>query len=1013
MRRAGRVILIAIVAAAPGFWPNSASAADALADESVRFERDIAPILAQNCVRCHQRSEPKGGLDLASRAGAYRGGESGPAVVPRTTVKSLLLDYIEGDKPLMPKAGPPLTRKQIEKLKRWIADGAAWPESLVLKEDRGAWWSLQPIVRSPVPPVSEHDKPQVRNPIDAFLLAKLREQKLGMAGDADRRTLIRRVTFDLTGLPPAPEEVDAFVQSTDPKAYEILVDRLLASPRYGERWARHWLDVVHYGDTHGYDKDKRRPNAWPYRDYVIRALNSDKPYSRFVEEQIAGDILWPKTIDGITGTGFLAAGPWDFVGQVELREGTIDKQITRSLDRDDMLASTMGTFVSMTVHCARCHDHKFDPIPQRDYYSLQAVFAAVDRADRPFDLDPDAASRRTQLAATKARLESAWADLERRIVEKAGPEFVRLEKQLDELAARSQATPRPEFGYHSAISPTQDAAKWVQVDLGRSTEINDVVIVGCHDNFNNIGAGFGFPVRYRIDASDDPEMKSSVTTLVDHTRADVPNPKVRPQSVRGDGLKARYLRVTATKLAPRQNDYIFALAELSIVTPDGVNAARGATVTSLDSIEALPRWSRKNLVDDYYFGADTPEARAEITRLSARRDALLAAALNEEARRQRATLRAELDRVAAELASAAPQGRVFAAATQFPPAGNLTPTLGKPRPIHILNRGDVKSPGAEANPGSLSCVTGLAAQFNLPDAGNEGARRVALARWITDAKNPLTWRSIVNRVWHYHFGRGLVESPNDFGRMGQLPTHPELLDWLATEFRDGGQSLKQLHRLIVTSSAYRAQSQPQSDPISAEWLSRAESADAGNRYLWRMNRRRLDAEEIRDATLSVSGSLDLTMGGPGFDLFGFLDDHSPHYKYEEYDPDNPRTLRRSVYRFIVRSVPDPFMETLDCADPSLVTPVRQATTTPLQALTLLNNRFMVRQAQRLASRVEAVAGVKAVDNPEATVQTAFRLTLGRTPTADELATLARYTQEHGLANACRLLLNLNEFVFVD
>jgi cytochrome c553 len=1013
MRRAGRMITTTIIAAALGMSPTWADAAEAPASEAIRFERDIAPILAQNCVRCHHGEESKGGLDLSTRAGALKGGENGAAVVARMPARSLLLDYVEGDKPLMPKAGPALTRKQVDLLKRWIGEGAAWPEALVVKEDRGAWWSLQPIARSAVPPVAEDDKARVRNPIDAFLLARLRAQGLGMAGDADRRTLIRRVTFDLTGLPPTPEETDAFVQSTDPKAYELLVDRLLASPRYGERWARHWLDVVHYGDTHGYDKDKRRPNAWPYRDYVIRALNADKPYARFVEEQIAGDILWPETTDGITATGFLAAGPWDFVGQVELREGTVDKQITRSLDRDDMLASTMGTFVSMTVHCARCHDHKFDPIPQRDYYSLQAVFAAVDRADRSYDLDPQAAGRRAELAATRTRLEAAWAELEKQIAEKAGPELARVEKQIDELTTRSQTAPRPEFGYHSAISPTQDATKWVQVDLGKSVEIGDVVIVGCHDTFNNIGAGFGFPVRYRIDASDDAEMKSSVANLVDHTRADVPNPKIRPQAVRGNGLKARYVRVTATKLAPRQNDYIFALAELSVLTTDGTNAAKGAAITSLDSIEALPRWSRKNLIDEYYLGADTPQSREEITRLSVRRDALLESALSAEVRNQRTMLRADLERVSTELSAAAPQGRVFAAATEFAPAGSFTPTLGKPRPVHILHRGDVKAPGEVATAGSLSCVSAMPAQFALPDADNEGARRVALAHWIIDARNPLTWRSIVNRVWHYHFGRGLVESPNDFGRMGQQPTHPELLDWLATEFRDGGQSLKQLHRLIVTSSAYRAQSQPQNDPAAADWLARAESTDAGNRYLWRMNRRRLDAEEIRDATLFVNGSLDLTMGGPGFDLFGFLDDHSPHYKYEEYNPDDPRTLRRSVYRFIVRSVPDPFMETLDCADPSLVTPVRQATTTPLQALTLLNNRFMVRQAERLASRAETVAGVKATDNPAATIQTALRLTLGRSPTPDELAALTQYAREHGLSNACRVLLNLNEFVFVD
>jgi hypothetical protein len=756
-------------------------------------------------------------------------------------------------------------------------------------------------VRPPLPAV--RDVARARTPIDRFILARLETEGLTPAPEADRRTLLRRLTFDLHGLPPTPDEIGAFVNDTRPDAYERLVDRLLASPRYGERWGRHWLDVVHYGDTHGYDKDKLRPNAWPYRDYVIHALNDDRPYDRFVQEQLAGDVLFPGTRDGIIALGFLAAGPWDFVGQVELREGTLDKAITRNLDRDDMVATTMNTFVSLTVQCARCHDHKFDPLSQKEYYQLQAVFAAVDRADRPID------------PGTRA------------------------------------IVARPEFGYHSAIEPRPDVAKWVQIDLGKPTPMEKIVYVGCHDTFNNIGAGFGFPVRYRIDVSDDPEFRSFLTVL-DRTGADVANPGVTPQTVEVGGRAARYVRVTATRLAPRQNDFIFALAELEVWAPDGRNAARGATVTALDSIEAPVRWRKANLVDGYFYRGET-----------------------------------------------ATPALVYAAATEFAPQGQFTPTRGKPRPIFVLQRGSEKSPREEVGPGTLACLAELPSVFDLPPGHAEGQRRAALARWITDRRNPLTWRSIVNRVWHYHFGRGLVETPSDFGRMGAAPSHPELLDWLACEFRDGGQSLKALHRRIVTSAVYRQASRH--DEANAR-------IDAGNRYLWRMNRRRLEAEALRDAVLAVSGKLDLHMGGPGFRAFGFKDDHSPHYKYEEYDPDEPSAHRRSVYRFLVRSVPDPFMETLDCADPSLTVERRNETLTALQALALLNNRFMVRLAAHFAARAEA----SAPDLP-GRVAAAHRLALGREPAPAEQAVLLDYARAHGLANVCRLLLNTNEFCFVD
>jgi hypothetical protein len=688
-------------------------------DEPIDFGRDVAPLLEAHCLRCHNDATAKGGLSLATAEALHAGGESGPPVEPMQPQESLLVEKVSGEKPEMPKGKPPLTAQDIARLKQWIAEGATWPTDLVLQEPRepaGPWWAIQPLRRPEIPRV--RDRSWARTPIDAFILAALEAKGLTPRPEADRRTLIRRVTFDLTGLPPTPEEIDSFIHDPSPIAYERLVDRLLSSPQYGERWARHWLDVVHYGDTHGYDKDKRRDNAWPYRDYVIRAFNQDTPYGRFVEEQIAGDVLFPNDPQATVATGFIAAGPWDFVGHVELREGTVDKLKTRLIDRDDMIANTMSTFASLTVHCARCHDHKFDPIPQRDYYRLQAIFAGVDRGDRP----------------------------------------------------------------------------------------------------------------------------------------------------------------------------------------------------------------------------------------------------------------------------AGPAGTVYALVSR------------EPRPIEVLHRGDVEQPGEPVGPGALSCVPGP--DHDFADTSEEGPRRAALAKWLSDERNPLTWRSIANRFWHYHLGRGIVETPSDFGRNGATPTHPELLDWLTATLRDQGQSLKALHRLIVTSAVYRQES---------SFDEAAARIDADNRFYWRQNRRRLEAEAIRDSALFVAGRLDRGMGGPGFALFRFKDDHSPIYDHDDPDwIDPPAGRRRSIYRFIVRSVPNPFVECLDGADPNAMVPVRSTTITALQALALLNDPFMIAQVEAFARRIEAMG-----DETGGRIDAAFRLALGRPPTASECGALAAYADRHGLASACRVVLNLNEFLFIE
>ncbi|HXB68160.1 MAG TPA: PSD1 and planctomycete cytochrome C domain-containing protein [Candidatus Acidoferrales bacterium] len=796
-----------------------------------------AGILEAHCLRCHNESVRMSGLSLVSAADAAKGGLHGPAIVPGKPDESNLVRMISGEKPKMPMQAAPLTGAQVAEIRAWIAQGALWPEDLRADRNKTMLWSLQPLRKPAVPPAASK---WARTPIDAFVLAKLSEKKLTPSPEADAATLIRRLTYDLHGLPPAWEEIQAFVGDKSPDAYEKLVDRLLASPRYGERWGRHWLDVVHYGESHGYDKDKPRRNAWPYRDYVIRAFNQDKPYARFVEEQLAGDVLWPDDPDGTVATGFIAAGPWDYVGQVELREGTTDKNITRLLDRDDMVMTTMSAFVSMTAHCARCHNHKFDPIPQEDYYRLQAVFAGVDRADVPYDLDPKV---------------------------------------------------------HAARRPLLEKRRVLLVQLR--------------------------PLQEQAASVTSPELKKLDETLTE--------------------VKFEFAQTQKAELQPQ-------IAKLT--------ADRKALWQALVS----------------------PETHQQIARLSAAVQAI----------------ERDLDRLGK------PQ-LVYAAANAFDPQGTFTFAV-EPRAIAVLQRGSVESPGKLVGPGALSCVPSLESRFRVKDGEPEGARRAALAHWITAPDNMLTWRSIVNRVWQYHFGSGIVDSANDFGHMGSEPTHPELLDWLAVTFRDGGGSnqsgsIKRLQKLILMSATYRQRSA--NNPANAQ-------ADSENRYLWRMNRQRLDAESVRDAVLSVSGKLDVTMGGPSAEQFWFKDDHSPTYDYSRFDIDSPASYRRSVYRFLVRSVPDPFMDSLDCPDASLITAKRNTTITAIQALAQLNNPFMVRQAEHLAARVTHLAAQR-----DQQIAWLYRLTLGRNPDGRETRRLADFAAQQGLENAARAMLNTSEFLFVD
>jgi hypothetical protein len=974
--------------------------------EAVDFDKEIRPLLQEHCVECHGAEKQKGGYRLDAKSIALTGGDNhAPNIIPGKASHSPLVKFISGEDEdmKMPPKGEPLSQEQIARIKTWIDAGAVWPESASAKlDDPLDWWSLK-AMQKPEPPASEG------NPIDGFIRLKLAEHGLSMSPEAEARILCRRLYFDLTGLPPSPEEMEAFVADKDPQGYEELVDRLLASPRYGERWARHWLDIVHYGDTHGYDKDKPRPNAWPYRDYVIRSLNEDKPYTRFVQEQIAGDVLFPGTRDGIEALGFISAGPWDLIGHAEVPESKTDGKIARHLDRDDMVANTMGTFTSMTVHCAQCHNHKFDPISQEDYFSLQAVFAALDRTDRKYYHDDALNFRYQNLLRQERELRHKIEAVEQPLKAKAGEKLTELNLRIEgasKSAAQQQGNRTPDYGYHSALSKSQDVTKWIQVDLGERVQIERVVLMPCYDDFNAIGAGFGFPIRFKVEASDDPEFRTGVALLWrrhDETfMNDFKNPGLTAFTTSGakdDGIAGRYVRVTATKLAPRKDDFIFALAELQVFDLGGKNVAQSQPTSALDSIEAPPRWRAANLTDGIAPVAPTAD---EKNLLVAERETLLTSYADEETLTRRKTLQADAKRISTELKGLPTPSMVYAGGIHTG-TGTFTGTGaqdGKPRRIFLLARGQVTQPTKEMRAGALSALSFQPSRFALLPDANEGARRAALAKWITDAQNPLTWRSMVNRVWHYHFGRGLVETPNDFGRNGGLPSHPELLEWLASDFRDSGGSLKALHKKIVMSDAFR-----QSSAGNAE----AEKLDANNTLLWRQNRRKLEAESLRDSVLSVSGTLDLSMGGPGWQDFLIEHPaHSPHYKYDLANPEDTKTWRRSIYRFIVRSQTQPWMTSLDCADPSIRVDKRNESLSALQALALLNNGFMITQSQHFAARVQR-------EKPDLTAQVerAYTLAFCRAPDAATREKLIAFAQTNGMPALCRVLLNLNEFTFAD
>ena len=853
------------------------------------FSRDVAPILTQKCMQCHGRDPVMAHLDLRTREGALKGAQHGPVVVPGNADGSHLYRHLTGQEiPQMPLGGR-LTDAEIATIKNWIDSGAEWDAGVTLAPgstqtaaaekkftaQQRRYWAFQKVVKPAVPAVKDPD--WSRNAIDAFVLSTLESKKLRPNPPADKVTLIRRATMDLTGLPPTPDEVQAFLADRSPDAFATVVDRLLASPRYGERWGRHWLDLARYADTNGFKTDEVRPNIWRYRDYVIQAFNEDKPYDRFVREQIAGDELYPNDFAAHVAVGFNR----HFTD--ETNQPVIELRRQETLN--DITDTVGAVFLGMTYGCAKCHDHKFDPILQKDYYRLQAFFANIREQDN--------------------------------LILLSGDELEAYRRQQAEWDAKTRDI-RNEM--HAMVAPMAKArAEYYSIRFSAGTK-----------------EALNTP----------PEKRTPMQWLL------------------------------AIKATPQ--------------------------ITYED--RALVNYK------DEEFGT---------------------APLSAEQKKHFSDLEAEL--------------RKYDSLKPNPPVAQTIIDNGRVAPpTHVLGAGNWDVPRDEVQPGFLSILDPSDAKIPaLPEGVNSSGRRAVLANWLADPQNPLPARVMVNRIWHYHFGRGIVASTSDFGVMGERPTNPQLLDYLAAAFVENGWSMKKLHRLIMLSNVYQE---------SSDFQSAAAAADPDNKLLWRFNRHREEGEAIRDSMLFVSGLLNPKMGGPGVNppqpgpapsgpayanRAGVAGGFGRSGRGAPSDPAD--ALRRSVYIFTKRNATYPMLDTFDGPNPQESCPRRFAAVIPSQSLMLMNDALVMDWSRALAGRVLNDGGL----SPQQQVERAYRLVLSRAPNPDELQTITDFLHRQSsldgeilarnekppmpdklpegiepawaaaFVDLCHALMNTNEFLYVN
>lgn len=867
-----------------------------------------------------------------------------------------------------------LQRRRALRMGGWLAVCTLFGQVMAASEPASKtdnpldWWSLRPLAGVQPPSVKGQPAHWAAQPVDRFIFARLTEKGLNPSPSADRRTLIRRATYDLHGLPPTPDEIEDFLNDTRADAYERLMDRLLASPRYGERWGRHWLDVIRFGESRGFERNQITTTAWPFRDYVIRSFNDDKPFDQFITEHLAGDVVGRDQPEIEIGTAFLVAGPYDDVGNQDAAQA----KTIRANTIDEMITAAGTAFLGLTVNCARCHDHKFDPISAADYHRMQATFAGVQHADRPLSTPVERQERADQLKPLQeqqAALNKQVADLEAAILKrtaeaptikefklpKVDPYLTEdrfppvLAKQIRLVIRSNNRDPRnaggvriDEFEVWSADQPDRNVA------LGKNGTKAEAAARSAQDFMAAYAPGLVNDGIY--DAKWIADGAATLTLIF-----------ARPERI--DRITFSSDRQKSLPAGHGQNTFVGEyLIEISM---DG-----SQWTTVADSLERPPL--------NAAFVRERDLQRAILDAERQERDAL---------QRLLAQVNAAIRRV--------PDLPVAWAGRFEQPKENTYVMLG----------GDPARRGEDVAPASLTTLSRVTPPYALAADAPEADRRLALAKWIVSPDNPLTARVLANRVWHYHFGTGIVDTPSDFGNLGGLPSHPELLDWLARRLHTHGWQLKPLHREIMLSQTYQ---QASASAIPAAQHARAADVDADNRLLWSFPSRRLSAEEIRDTMLSVAGVLRADMGGPGFRLFEYLQDNVATYL--PLDQHGPETYRRAVYHHNARASRIDLMTDFDSPDCTLAEPARNTTTSPLQALTLLNHSFTVDMAAAMATRLMREAGTA---DANAQVRRAFLLAYGRSPVSEESTAAARLIREHGLPAFTRALLNSNELIHVE
>lgn len=981
--------------------------------QAIDFDKQIAPILVSRCLECHQGVEPEAGLSLTNSALALRGGEHGPSLVPGKAAQSLLWKRVENDE--MPPDAP-LEDSEKELLQNWIEQGASWNNRSIdlysITTDSRAgrdWWALQPL-SNPTPPKADA-KSWVRNPIDAFILEELQKNNLEPASEADPRALVRRLYFDLIGLPPTPQQINNFVSDSSEKAYQQLVTDLLDSKHYGERWGRHWLDVVRFGESDGFERNFQRDHAWHYRDWVIRALNEDMPYDQFVTMQLIGDQLSDK-VEGAAATGFWVAG----VHNTTVGGSRRMKLLARQDEIEEVLATVGQTFVGLTINCARCHDHKFDPITQKEYYQLASAISGLGYGNRVLTLAAEQKkleSINQEISVLQTELVSIDEEARRQVINarKSGKldiptppvpiarwEFDGdLRDSVGTLHGKAVGNARIENGtlvldgksfvetpaLKQAIS-AKTLEAWVQLDNLDQRGGAAISLETLDGNvFDAIVFGEREPKRWMAGSNVFARTESFAGT--EETQA-VDRPIHVAMVYQADGTiicfrdgkpYGKPIRKAALQaFVPGEMEILFGLRH----KPGAGNRFLKATI------------HRAALYDRALSGQEVAASNGNALEYVTEQQ--IVQSLNRPQQERRVKLKSLIEQKSAERDRQAEQAKVTI----------YTLNAGSGATTNLLLRGDPEKAGEIVTPASTSAIAELSGDFDLPADAPEAERRRKLAEWITDKDNPLFARVMANRMWHYHFGSGIVDTPSDFGFNGGRPSHPRLLEFLAWQFREHGFRLKRLHRLIVSSSTYRQTSAEL--PTTAQ--TRGNRIDSENRLLWRGNPRRLEAEVIRDAMIQVAGEMDDTIGGPSFrDVSVNLINGTTYY--EPLDVLDPTTLRRTVYRFNPRGGRSALLDTFDCPDSAATTPRRTVTTTPLQSLSLMNNSFVIQMAEAFAKNVAAQAG----ENPADQIQLAWQRSIGREPTEQETHLSMRLAEQHGLPALCRGLFNLNEFVVID